>query len=1697
MSAVTAEVEARKKPRPARPETDERATTAPRPGNGAAAGMPLFLYPPTAEGPARSNGHGEAQSAQPRSGESHEKTAPRTAPTAPARSNGHEAQSAVQPPAAAQPPAAPAPEIATPPPASAPPVEAEISRPPAPTAAEAGTAPSSSEAVRRPPTAPPLALPPLPGAAPSQVGAPPEAAAPITPAAETSRLPALSENAVGGPATRAPAAASAITPLAGGPTAAAQVLAAGSAGGKPAGTAKGAKEPAAAGAQAAEEKKPGAASGPETSAVAKGAAKPGWAETGAVTPAEAAGPAGAAAKPEDLAKTAAPSAEAGLPAAGPAGPGAESGGGAAPAEAAPGEEGGDGEAAGAAVTEQRMAAAAGEQETTPEGVEGSETAADEEPPTETAASDEEAGAGEILGGAAGSATEDMATAEGGAGAAPSAAEAEVHDAETAANEAATEEREATAEAEQEAPAPGVPSAPELAAAGGPGTAAEPAAAPVAAEAAPDDSSEAAAGAAESAELSPAEQGAAMSALAEGGGGEAEPAGGGGGGGAIPDQPVPEAPDVSAAEPAQALGAISSLPPVPMAQALGGVNAAVSRTVGEQRADLAANPPQMERPSGSPRSKSGSTAGAGEDASGEALARPERAAAGQPAPTPEPEPLSSAPPPPAGSAIAPDVAGNEKGEMSGADASRMASSIGSIPTGDPALDATAGPPPTLRLEGDANPAQTQQQRARIERSVTATQARGRRDAAAPLGESDIYPVVPPETLQATIPTGGNGRAAGKGMGAAAAVGDDAVSIVAQQESGAEIQAAVGKAQGDMAAERAAHESKVAEEKSNTQQEIARTEAENTAEQADARRTAQADVQAARRDWTEEQQQIVGEGRAAADGEMSQGEEEIASERAKGEKEAGEHVAKGNADAAAAKREGEEKAESERQRGEKESDGFFGWLASKAKAFFDAIKNAIKAALDAARKAIKAAIELAKKLAVAAIEAARKAVVAVIKKVGDALIAIGDRVLGAFPGLRNRWRSFIKSKVAAAEAAVNRLAEKLKEGVKKALDLLGKALDAALGLLEKGLMAAVDFVGGVVQGAIKAAKAIVDAIGTFAVLIKDIASAPGRWISNLGKAIVDGIKNHLWKAFKTAIKNWFNQKLEEVVGLGMTIWNVLTKGGIKLAEIGSMVWEALKAAIPMALVQILVEKLVSMIVPAAGAVLAIIEGIQAAWGTISRILQAISRFIAFLKAVKSGNAGPQFADALAAAAIAVIDFVANWLLKRLRKGASKVAGKIKAIAQRIMGKIKKAAKKVGQKLKRAGQKVAAKLKQLGGKIKGKWEQFKAKRKKGKPGKEKPKREKKSKEERMRERLGKAVRALRPKIEGLLRRGTSGILLRARLLSWRVFYRLSKLELIGQGDSARVLATVNPSEDIVRDIVQKHGPLLLAMIREIGRDILKDPTVREHLMHIREQRASGAGKDPGSPLIHSPGIVGLHAQAADVAAFGKPPPTFTPPPGVIRQPWSTEYSQVGGVPVTERQTWSSQPGHIRVERVGRYDEIAGMWNQIRASTGSSDSEMAAALRIFTQTGHLDPKFAGARMQLAALTRLSAVEMGRSSAQVVTGPMAMSLVESGKLTGPQALQELNPMAPTAAVHTASGVSERLGMEPERDYKTPASPARMASMVETELELMTKFLYSKMQIEQPLFKTAQDLERFIRKELRSYLNNEVRVTLLAGGGQE
>ncbi|HVH42318.1 MAG TPA: hypothetical protein VM925_08235, partial [Labilithrix sp.] len=593
----------------------------------------------------------------------------------------------------------------------------------------------------------------------------------------------------------------------------------------------------------------------------------------------------------------------------------------------------------------------------------------------------------------------------------------------------------------------------------------------------------------------------------------------------------------------------------------------------------------------------------------------------------------------------------------------------------------------------------------------------------------------------------------------------------------VDAAADKGAEDMTAEEQQHEEETEAEKQRTMDEAAKADQQAASDQRAEKTAAQRFVARKRGDWRDEQTAAVEKSQTDAQKEETEAGEEVETEREKADTEAKEHIESGERDAKKEKGKKEAEAEAERAKAKKESSGFFGWLASKAKALFNKIKAAIKSIMKALRDVVKGLIDAAKKLAVAAIEAARKVAVAAIRAAGDAIIAIGDVALAAFPEAREKFRGYINEKVADAEDAVNELADDLKKGVEALLDALGEFLDKALQLLEKAMLAVVDAYAKVVDTIIKAAEAIAKAFGIFFTLIKDIASGPGAWISNLGASVVDGIKNHLVKAMKDAISGWFKSKVEEVIGLPIDLMKALFSGGINLDAIAKIVWSALKTAIPSILVQLLIEKLVAMIVPAAGAVMAIIEGLQAAWGTISRIIAAIDKFVTFLKAVKGGGAGPSFAQAVAAGAVAVIDFVANWLLLRLMKPAKKVSGKLAAMAKRILAKLKKGLKKVGKKVKGAFKKAAAKVKGV------------FKRKKGgkkKPGKKKEKKKETAAEKRAR--LDRAVAEAKQFTSGKKR---LGLILKAQLLRIRFKHKLTSLVAKATSPGKySIRATVNPT-------------------------------------------------------------------------------------------------------------------------------------------------------------------------------------------------------------------------------------------------------------------------------------------------------------------
>ncbi|MBP0018079.1 MAG: DUF4157 domain-containing protein [Cyanobacteria bacterium SBLK] len=914
---------------------------------------------------------------------------------------------------------------------------------------------------------------------------------------------------------------------------------------------------------------------------------------------------------------------------------------------------------------------------------------------------------------------------------------------------------------------------------------------------------------ESDRLSPAEKAVAISALSETPAGGETGGGGGGGGAAIEPKPAPPAPDVSQASPEGAVGTLAGLPPRQVLGGLKGASQAIANTATQEREALANNPPEMETPTGREMSVSEQ-----EVPQGEAPQPVESVPEAADIPAPQPEPTPAPPPAPPLFGAAPAVGGNEEGKVSEADTQNIQASISQLPTTDPnPPNLSAGTPPPLVLEGNANPQRTQEQKAALEQSAADAKVKGQQEIAQPMGENEIYSTVPATILRGEITAGGNSGEIAKGAFEAVngAAGEmDAASIIAREEKGAEIDAAIAQAQGDISAQREQHDANVAAEKEKSQQEIAQLQQDNAAKQQEERNKAQDEVSQLREEWAQEQDAEIEAAQKEADTLVSDGLQEVDAEKVATENEATTEISKGEEEAEKERQKGEAEAAKEKQKGEEKSSGFFGWAADQVKGAFEGIKNAIKGAIDRARQAMRDAIDRAKTLATEAIERGRQKIVGVIKRVGDAVVAVGDRLLEKFPQTRDKFRNFIQEKVQLAEGVVNQLAENLNQGIQTALNVLGTGLDAALGLMEKGMTMAVDAIGGAVSGALQFAQGYINTVGALAAIIPDIAANPGQWVSNLAAGAKDGVKNHLWGTFQTQVQTWFQGKVQAVIGVAPDMLQALFQGGFDLGKIAGMAWNALKAAIPPLLINLLIEKLVSMIIPAVGAVKTIIESLMAAWGAASQVLAAFNAFLGFLKAVRGGQSGPMFANVLAAAAIAVIDFVSNWLIGRLMKAAKKFAGKLKGIAKGLMKKKDKKKNKKNNKLDKTNKKKGDKDK------KDKEETFAEKQK----------------------RLDKAVNVgvnlLNRKFSG---KKASKMKMKLALFSVKRKYRLKSIDVVKSGNTWQVYGEINPRKKkntnlrVVGDSSknEKHG--------DDGRALSK---AEKYITELEEKLETATGKE-----------------------------------------------------------------------------------------------------------------------------------------------------------------------------------------------------------------------------------------------------------------
>jgi hypothetical protein len=986
---------------------------------------------------------------------------------------------------------------------------------------------------------------------------------------------------------------------------------------------------------------------------------------------------------------------------------------------------------------------------------------------------------------------------------------------------------------------------------------------------------------------------------------------------------------------------------------------------------------------------------------------------------------------------------------------------------------------------------------------------------------------------------------------------AVSAIAQEQHGEEIRASVTQARGDMLTGQREHSRQVRQERETSQRDMDQLVQQAGTGQQNERSAVRRDVDVHRRSWTDEQRKAVDRAAADADSAGADGQTKITRAGDDGEREAAGHINDGNRDIAAARTKAESDAAAKRRDAEAESSdgGFFSWLGSKVTAFFDRVKNAIHAVFDLARKAVQAAIRKAQELAARAIDAARRAVIAAIRAVGDALIAIGDRLLAGFPGLRDRFRRAIKERVAAAERAVNAIADRLKRDIQAALDLLGRALTALLDAYEALYRMAIDLVAGVVRGAIDAARRFIQALAEWGQIIADIAAHPGQWLRNLGRAAIDGVRNCLWGALKRAVKEWFRSKVEEVIGVAKVIYQILVRGCISFADVARMAWDGLKAAIPGMLIQLLIEKLIALIIPAAGALSLIIDGLRAAWGAASRILQAFQRFMAFLR--KVGRGGPEaagaFANMLAAAAVAVLDFLANFLIGRLRGAGSQIGGRLQALAQAIQRRLggvaravmggvraarrgvvaaartvtrlaRRAVQAVGRGAVRLAQAVArspvgrivaragrafmrTRLGQALGRygrsarnwLSRKAQQFRDWRERVRE------RRRRRREERRADDMARARRALPPAIHRLLASGVSEWLLKLRLGAWRLSYRLRLLTLRASGRYESVVAANSPEEDLVAGIIRPSGEELSRRLHQLETSVMEDPEVVRLAEQILEQRRQRRGTEQ-SPLLGPVGYGGapaaLEARRQALLGPGEPGTRQVVPgiPGLTarRVTAGQRYPQeefirvvpsLPGTEVREVAAGSLHPGRIVVAGPGAYRAVA-------ANPPQNPQEFMRAV-FAMQAGERPPTGLSAvdLNRAAGLARLSQVESARGG--LLSERLGSQLAARGQLSFGERYGPEQPMTGRGAGATYRRSLRTLGLPPVPGLGTSESGATdVRAFISARLRLVERFVLYQMLTQKELFDNEERLENYVRGHLIDHLRADLFAAATRGGAE-
>ncbi|MFE6690804.1 hypothetical protein ACFVFQ_30570 [Streptomyces sp. NPDC057743] len=754
--------------------------------------------------------------------------------------------------------------------------------------------------------------------------------------------------------------------------------------------------------------------------------------------------------------------------------------------------------------------------------------------------------------------------------------------------------------------------------------------------------------------------------------------GGGGGAAVPVKKATKdsgpTPNLSNVSPEAGLATASKLKPHKAFEAMGGVGGAVDRTVGDEHKALAAAPPSMQRPAGAPETLQGKPKADAPAQYDQSPAQQSQAPAADKAEVtgakePEGQIEAEKAEEPGGWQTFKMALGFGIGwvaEKLGfkVDKQELAAKFAGLPTKDEALKkAQAGNAPGVQMQGAAG-AKADEQGGAVDTKGQTTVATGRDDAGRPMGENQVYPNAPKERMAAKVPgPQGGGGATQPGGANTGAVPPEAASEVAEHDRGAQFQAAFGDGQKSMSKGRQKKDQDFRDSQERHKKQVDAEIQGNTKSQADERQKAMSEVTDHRSDWRKEQDQELKKLGDKKSDRHDKVRKDVKDKEEKTDKDSTKEKDDGDKKIQDKNTQAENDANKKRDDSVNESGNWltkaFDWIKQKV----IEIKNAIVDIIKRAREAVVGFIRHFKETVERWINEARQFIADAIKTLINDLIEFAKAMVRAVIELALRIRKLITDLISAAIALVNKLATMLKKALSDLLDAIGKLLSGILNILKQVLEEAVKQVKAAIKAVLDFASKLLSALGEWMLIAVDFLSDPGGWLSGAKNSAVDGAKNHLFAEISTAVKQWFKEKIQEILGVPKAILEKLLNGGFKLDDIVQETWNAVLPQLPLIIGELVMTKVVAKLIPGAGWVMGVIDAIRTAWGALSAILRALSMVLAWLKAVRTGGAGILFAKAVASGVVALLEVLYQWLLNGIGKYVAKVGQRLKGVAARL--------------------------------------------------------------------------------------------------------------------------------------------------------------------------------------------------------------------------------------------------------------------------------------------------------------------------------------------------------------------------------------------------------------------------------------------------